>query len=131
MTQQTDIFECKQCGHCCQGETTVSLDDQDVKNMLAYLKMDQPEVAAKYWRITGSVIQMKTVEGCCIFYDEGCTIHEGKPWRCRQWPIHPSILSDRANLQAIRTSCPGVNPDLSYEEFCAKLQFLLNAKQKP
>jgi len=130
MIQQSDIFACKQCGYCCQGETTVSLDEQDVKHMLDYLKMGQSEVAAKYWRITGTTIQMKTVEGCCTFYDQGCTIHAGKPRRCSQWPLHPSILCDRANLKTIRESCPGVNRELSYEEFCDKLHTLLNEKEE-
>ncbi len=125
MTQQSDIFECKQCGYCCQGETTVSLDELDVKHMLDHLKMDRPEAASKYWRITGATIQMKTVDGCCIFFDQGCTIHAGKPWRCSQWPLHPSILNDKANLETIRESCPGVNRELCYEAFCDKLRTLL------
>ena len=130
MTQQADIFECKQCGYCCQGETTVSLDEQDVKHMLDHLKMNRSEAALKYWRITGKTIQMKTVDGCCIFYDQGCTIHSGKPWRCSQWPLHPSIMYDSANLKTIRESCPGVNRELSYEEFCDKLHTLLDEKEK-
>jgi hypothetical protein len=98
--------------------------------MLDYLKMDQLEAASKYWRITDATIQMKTVGGCCIFYDQGCTIHAGKPWRCTQWPLHPSILYDSTNLKTIRESCPGVNRELSYEEFCDKLHTLLNEKEE-
>jgi hypothetical protein len=93
--------------------------------MLDHLKMDRPEAASKYWRITGATIQMKTVDGCCIFFDQGCTIHAGKPWRCGQWPLHPSILNDKANLETIRESCPGVNRELCYEAFCDKLRTLL------
>ena len=126
MTETADIFECKQCGYCCQGETTVSLDDHDVDQMVAYLGMDRAEVEAKYWRVTGRTIQMKTANGCCIFYDQGCTIHNGKPWRCSQWPLHPSILHDKPSFQTIRDSCPGINRELSYEEFRAKLYSLLN-----
>jgi len=130
MIKAADIFECKQCGFCCQGVTTVSLDDRDVDQMLKYFRRDRSEVATKYWRITGRIIQMKTVNGCCIFYDQGCTIHDGKPWRCRQWPLHPSILHDKTSFQTIRDSCPGINRELSYEEFCAKLSSLLNDTTK-
>lgn len=115
-----DIFECRKCGSCCQGETTVTLDERDVAAMLAALKIGPVEAAAKYWRINGSVIQMKTVAGHCVFYDQGCTIHTGKPWRCRQWPLHPSIISERSSYEIIRAACPGINQDLSYEEFCRK-----------
>ena len=89
MAELKDIFECERCGYCCQGETTVSLDEDDQKRMVAALNLSREEVAEKYWRITGNVVQMKIVDGHCIFYDEGCTVHQGRPWRCAQWPLHP------------------------------------------
>ncbi|GAB4335311.1 MAG: hypothetical protein Kow0089_05010 [Desulfobulbaceae bacterium] len=124
----SDIFVCARCGYCCQGETTVSLDENDQRRMVEQLGMDRELVREQYWRVTGSVIQMKITDGHCIFYDpeQGCTVHEGRPWRCGQWPLHPSILSDPANFQTIRDSCPGINKDLSYEEFCAILRALMD-----
>jgi hypothetical protein len=119
------IFQCRQCGHCCQGETTVSLDAGDLERLVAYLDLSLEETKEKYLRITGNVVQMKTVDGRCIFYDQGCTVHPGKPWRCSQWPLHPSILADASNLEAIRQSCPGINGRMGYEEFCAKLSRIL------
>jgi hypothetical protein len=74
------------------------------------------------------VVQMKTVDGHCIFYREGCTIHPGKPWRCGQWPLHPSILADKANFEAIRSSCPGIRGEVGYEEFCRILSKLLKTE---
>jgi uncharacterized protein len=71
-----------------------------------------------YWRVRNGIVQMKTVNGHCIFYKDGCSVHQGRPWRCAQWPLHPSILIDRANLEIIRESCPGINQDMSYEAFC-------------
>jgi Fe-S-cluster containining protein len=125
MSDITKIFECQQCGYCCQGETTVSLDANDVKRMVKHLNMTEEAVSSKYWRITGDVIQMKTVNGHCIFYDNGCTIHAGKPWRCTEWPLHPSILSDKMNFATIKESCPGINRNISYKEFCRKLLKLM------
>ncbi|MFP7755805.1 YkgJ family cysteine cluster protein [Thermodesulfobacteriota bacterium B35] len=117
--QISDIFQCQRCGYCCQGETTVSLDARDQERMVAALGMSREEVRDRYWRITGTTVQMKTVDGHCIFYSEnkGCTVHEGRPWRCGQWPLHPSILTDEANFTAIRTSCPGINKNLDYATF--------------
>ena len=116
------IFKCRRCGFCCQGETTVSLDEDDQRRMKECLGMGTEEVSRRYWRITGNCVQMKTVDGHCIFYNEGCLVHDGRPWRCRQWPLHPSILEDETNYHTIADSCPGINTTCSYEEFCRILR---------
>jgi Fe-S-cluster containining protein len=130
MTEESEIFQCQQCGYCCQGETTVSLDSADVDRMLEHLGIKHAEAAEKYWKTSGNIIQMKTPDGACIFYSKGCTIHPGKPWRCSQWPLHPSILADRMNFETIKRSCPGINHEMSYEEFCHKLRSLLEASKQ-
>lgn len=119
------IFTCRRCGYCCHGQTTVSLDEGDLASMTSYLKLAYEELRPKYLRVTGKVIQMQTVDGHCIFYNQGCTIHPGRPLRCRQWPLHPSILTDEANFQAIGSSCPGIKKEMGYEQFCRILRELL------
>ncbi len=119
MKELKEIFECQRCGYCCQGETTVSLDENDRRRMVQALGVSEDEVRAKYWRINGNITQMKIVDGHCIFYNNGCTVHSGRPWRCRQWPLHPSLLIDENNFATIRESCPGINQHISYDEFCA------------
>ncbi|MCI5227350.1 MAG: YkgJ family cysteine cluster protein [Candidatus Electrothrix sp. AX2] len=130
--QLADIFTCTRCGYCCQGETTVSLDTEDQERMIAKLGLTRQEVAEKYWRVTGKVVQMKIVDKRCIFYTEesGCTVHEGRPWRCGQWPLHPSMLADKNNFLTIRDSCPGINKELRWEEFCHIFQQLLDQEEK-
>ena len=130
--QLADIFTCTRCGSCCQGETTVSLDTDDQERMVAKLGLTRQEVAEKYWRITGKVVQMKIVDNHCIFYTEetGCTVHEGRPWRCGQWPLHPSILEDKNNFLTIRDSCPGIHKELRWEEFCHIFEQLLDQEEK-
>ncbi len=130
MVEECELFECQQCGYCCHGETTVSLDSNDVERMVRYLKLHKQEVVDKYWRITGKVIQMKTIDGHCIFFENGCTIHSGKPWRCSQWPLHPSILNDESNFEAIKESCPGISRTLSYEHFCEKFSQFISENKK-
>ena len=117
MSDLDEIFRCTQCGFCCHGETTVSLDDDDQQRMIAALAKPGNEVAAQFWRITGSIVQMKTVQGHCIFYDNGCTVYHGRPWRCKQWPLVPALLEDENNFLIIRESCPGISKELSYQEF--------------
>lgn len=127
-----DIFTCTRCGYCCQGETTVSLDHEDQARMIAKLGLTRQAIAEKYWRVTGSVVQMKIVDHHCVFYSRegGCTVHEGRPWRCGQWPLHPSILVDEDNFRTIRESCPGIKQDLSWEEFCAVFRKLLEQEER-
>ncbi len=126
MADLKDIFECTQCGYCCQGETTVSLNKDDQERMVAELGLSEDEVREKYWRVTGNVVQMKIVDGHCIFYENGCTVHSGRPWRCAQWPLHPSMLADLNNYKTIRESCPGISRDVSYEEFCRILKEIMD-----
>ena len=101
MTLVSQIFSCKRCGYCCQGETTVSLNEKDQERMIKALNMPEEHVKKIFWRVTGKTVQMKTVDGHCVFYDDGCKVHKGRPWRCGQWPLHPSVLSDENNFLTI------------------------------
>ncbi|MFP3983233.1 MAG: YkgJ family cysteine cluster protein [Desulfurivibrionaceae bacterium] len=120
-----EVFECQRCGYCCHGEATVSLTDLDINRMSDYLGLSHSELEKRYLRKSGSFLEMEIVDGHCIFYeDRGCSIHPARPWRCDQWPLHPSILTDKNNFQAIARSCPGLNADLGYEKFCEILRRL-------
>ncbi len=85
--------------------------------MVAALGIPEHEVADKYWNIKGTTVQMKTVDGHCVFYRDGCSVYAGRPWRCRQWPLVPALLDDESNFTIIGNSCPGINRQLSYQEF--------------
>ncbi len=113
-----NVFLCRRCGYCCQGETTVSLNEKDQENMLCFLEITREEALGKYWRFTDGEVQMKTINGHCIFFEDGCTIHQARPWRCREWPLVRAILIDRINLDSISSSCPGINKDASYTDIC-------------
>ena len=125
---KAEIFACARCGFCCHGETTVSLDEHDQERMIRALGLSREETARRYWRVTGSTVQMQVRDGHCIFFDDerGCTVHEGRPWRCRQWPLHPSMLDDENNYRTISESCPGIRTDSDYAEFCRILRALLD-----
>lgn len=93
--------------------------------MINVLGMEPDKVKQKFWRVTGNVVQMKVVDGHCIFYNNGCRVHNGRPWRCGQWPLHPSILADENNFHTIADSCPGINREIGYEKFCEILKKLM------
>ncbi|WP_446009972.1 YkgJ family cysteine cluster protein [Candidatus Electrothrix sp.] len=130
--QLSDIFTCTRCGYCCQGDTTVSLDTDDQQRMISKLGLTRQQVEEEYWQINGPVVQMKTVDNHCIFYQQGtgCSVHEARPWRCGQWPLHPSMLDEETNFYTIRESCPGLNQELNWEEFSRIFKQLLEQEEQ-
>lgn len=125
MDEREKIFTCRQCGFCCHGETTVSLDADDQQRMIDHLQLPREEVSRRFWRVSGAMVQMRVTDHHCIFYARGCSVYHGRPWRCAQWPLVPALLLDEANYQTISESCPGFNRDLSYQEFCRILKRIL------
>ena len=119
------IFSCARCGSCCHGQTTVSLSPDDQERMRQTLSLTPTEMRKDYWRTTGNEVQMQIRNGHCVFYQEGCRVHQARPWRCAQWPLHPAILLDEANFTAIAASCPGINKSLGYERFSLMLRAIL------
>jgi Fe-S-cluster containining protein len=120
-----EIFSCARCGSCCHGQTTVSLSPDDQERMRQTLCLTTNEMREDYLRLTGKEVQMQIRNGHCVFYQEGCRVHQARPWRCAQWPLHPAILLDEANFTAIADSCPGINKNLDYQRFTSILRAIL------
>lgn len=88
--------------------------------MAAFLGVDPATFQGRYCRRKGNRVEMRTVNGHCIFYGQDglCMVHPVKPFHCRQWPLHQSILGDTAAWEAIRADCPGFDPEATYEAVC-------------
>lgn len=128
------VFECKRCGYCCHGDTTVSLDKNDQTRMLKILNMTRQEAFEKYWIQRGNQVQMKIVDGHCVFYRDGCSIHEGRPWRCREWPMVKALNVGETNLITIKESCPGIRKDASHHDISQEVNIVqqyLNSFRNP
>ncbi len=115
-----EIFSCKCCGHCCHGESTVSMTPGEQESIAAFLGLTIQELLERYCVRKKGRVEMKVVEGHCIFYGEDglCMIHDVKPFQCRRWPLHPGILGDEAAWRAIKADCPGFSEDAEYEDVC-------------
>ncbi len=115
-----ELFRCKCCGHCCQGRSTVSLTPEEQSRIAGYLSLDLEGFLDGYCVVKEKRTEMKVVDGHCIFYGQDglCGIHPVKPFQCRRWPLHPSILGDEAAWEAIRADCPGFSEDARYEDVC-------------
>ncbi|MFH1641709.1 MAG: YkgJ family cysteine cluster protein [Nanoarchaeota archaeon] len=82
---------CKKCGHCCQYGSG-ALIEEDVKNIARYLNITEKELKEKYLetlekfntkRFRPKLIRKDKPFGKCVFYDNGCKIHEVKPLQCK------------------------------------------------
>ncbi len=112
------VFECKCCGHCCHGVKTVSVSKKEQERIAKFLGIGLEELKEGFLVTEGVSTSMKVVDGHCIFYgkDGLCSIHPVKPFHCKRWPLHPSILSDEAAWLAIKSDCPGFKEDATWDE---------------
>jgi len=112
-------FICKRCGACCQGESTVSLSQEEVTRIARYLGLEEETFKAAFLVKKGEKrLEMKIKEGFCIFYDREkglCQIHPVKPERCKEWPFPPVIFKDKENFEIIRAFCEGLK-DFNFED---------------
>lgn len=129
--REKTIFRCKMCGHCCHGESTVSMAEWEQQRIADRLGISVSELLERYCVVLKNRVEMKIVDGHCIFYgaDGRCQIHEVKPFPCKQWPLHPSILGDPKAWEAIYKDCPGFKKGLTYEEVSEWLKQKIKDKE--
>jgi hypothetical protein len=108
------------CGHCCCGEGTVSLSEEEQIRIASYLGMEPADFLQKLCVQKGKRIEMRIKDGHCVFLGQEnlCAIHPVKPFHCRQWPLHPGILNDPNAWEAIKSDCPGFDSAATYEMAC-------------
>ena len=111
-------FECRMCGHCCQGEGGIVLTEKDQARLAAHLNITVENLVAWHAHVRGGKIQLNVGEdGYCVFYREGCGVHRGRPDICRAWPYFRGNLIDETSWEMIQEYCPGVNPKAGHAEF--------------
>lgn len=121
MPELEEVFECRQCGSCCFGRGGVRLTQAEAEEAAAYLRIGLEELKRLYlidgrppWEVRVDL------EGFCMFHQpQGarCLIHPVKPVVCRLWPFLPGPLKDESAFRDARESCPGLDDDLSWEDF--------------
>lgn len=113
------VFECKRCGACCHGESTVSLSEEEILRISKFLRMPIQKFVEEYIVVKGKTRkEMRTKEGYCIFFDKKnrlCKIHPVKPERCKEWPLLSIIFKDKDNFKIIQQSCEGLK-SISFED---------------
>ncbi len=110
----SDIFNCKKCGDCCRGYGGTFVSLADVKAIAAYVGTDPDAFVANCCESSGGrPVLARAENGCCMFWDQVCTIHPAKPRMCKAWPFIESVLTDVANWHIMASVCPGMRTDVS------------------
>lgn len=114
------VFECHKCGHCCEGRGGIVLSPKDLARLAEFLQITPEDAANSYGEVVNGKLRLQAGEdGNCIFLSpgNGCAVHEGKPDICRAWPFFRGNLEDPASLAMAKDFCPGINPDISFQNF--------------
>lgn len=111
-------FECQMCGHCCQGEGGIIMTAKDRKRLAEFLGMSEEEMVEKYSETVNGKIRLQSREdGYCVFFNEGCGVHPGRPDICRAWPFFRGNLIDETSWEMIQDYCPGINKEAGHAQF--------------
>jgi Fe-S-cluster containining protein len=113
------VFQCQQCGECCQGRGGILPTAVELDLIAQYLKMPVPQLEKNFLELTPLGLAVKNkAGGACIFNEQGrCSIHPVKPRICRHWPFLPAILLHENEFEAAKEGCPGLNPDGCHQDF--------------
>lgn len=116
----TNVFDCRMCGHCCQGQGGIVASAPEQARLAAYLNMSVDDFRATYTTAQGKKTVLRTREdGFCIFFDPAaaCTVHAAKPDVCRAWPFFRGNLVDATSWELAQDYCPGITGGSSHAEF--------------
>jgi Fe-S-cluster containining protein len=113
-------FECQVCGTCCQGEGGIYLAEAEIDRIADFLNVSREIFLEKYCLAKNGriYIHVREEDGYCHFAVEGkCTIHPVKPSPCRAWPFFQPMLTDQADWEVARNSCPALAPFKNLEDY--------------
>ncbi|MEF8823599.1 MAG: YkgJ family cysteine cluster protein [Desulfohalobiaceae bacterium] len=117
---QEEAFICHMCGECCTGEGGIVLSRFDRLRLCAFLGLCLAEFEERYTHRTNSALNLTSKDdGSCVFFTpgSGCGVHSVKPEICRAWPFFLGNLKDELSWRMAQDYCPGINPNVSHEEF--------------
>jgi len=95
------IFECKQCGKCCNGTwfTIIPLHVEDYQNILNIAGEERlKEITKLADHDNGKVVCLK--EPCHFLLDSKCSIYDKRPLTCKYYPLQ---ITD---VMKINVNCP-------------------------
>ncbi len=120
MESSGNAFTCRMCGECCQGSGGIVVTRDEQERIAEFLGRDLLSFQKSCVQYHGAKSLIRSnQDGWCIFFDssKGCLIHPVKPGPCRAWPFFRGNLIDDSTLEMAKDFCPGINPDIDFQEF--------------
>ena len=114
------VFNCRMCGHCCEGRVGYVVLPTDLSRQAAHMWLAPEAVIEGYCYHVGGKLKIRSgADGYCVFFQQGkgCGVHEGKPAICRAWPFFRGNIEDPASLAMAKEFCPGINADAPHAAF--------------
>jgi len=126
-------FNCLKCSNCCRIEPgAVFLSEDDFNGIIKFLNIDEKTFLRDYCRPVykgiREIISLKEkINYDCIFWDNGCTIYDARPFQCRAYPFWYSIIESETGLKNEMKRCRGIGRkgNVKIEE---KINFYLQHK---
>ena len=109
--EMADATDCRACANCCRVATT-RVTERDIERLAKFLGMPRTELLRDYTSISeeeGRILR-RTEAGCVFLSGNECTVYEGRPDTCRDFPhlAHGpgSFLSRMWQMPDRATYCP-------------------------
>lgn len=87
-------YTCQGCGRCCYHKA-IRVAPYAVARLADVLGTTTGDVLDRYIDPATSTLRQRD-GGACVFYDDGCTVHAGRPLACRLYPLGWSGRMDGA-----------------------------------
>lgn len=116
----TTVFDCRMCGHCCQGQGGIVASAPELERLAAHLDMTVEDFRDRFTQPQGKKTVLRCGDdGYCIFFDreKACTVHTAKPDVCRAWPFFRGNLADAVSWELAQDYCPGIVAASGHAEF--------------
>ncbi|MDR0524770.1 MAG: YkgJ family cysteine cluster protein [Spirochaetaceae bacterium] len=107
-------FTCARCSACCRYESGfVFLSEKDALILAKCLKMSYTSFIETYCRWVPAPEEERlslkeTSDFDCIFWNNGCSVYEGRPLQCRTFPFWQAHLRSQQIWDRIAEECPGM-----------------------
>ena len=114
-----EAFDCRLCGHCCEGRGGIVVSGPDVSRLCAFLSLSA-DAFEKEWGVRqGDNLFIRSDDAGCVFFrrGEGCSVHAAKPDICRAWPYFRGNLVDSESHALAKEYCPGIPQAQAHEAF--------------
>ena len=114
------VFDCRMCGHCCQGRGGIVASAPEQERLAAFLGITVAELRERYTEPQGRKTVLRCGDdGYCVFFDRAraCTVHPAKPDVCRAWPFFRGNLADAVSWELAQDYCPGIVAESGHAEF--------------